>query len=461
MADKEGARERIALSLSDGIDASLQRGASLDDVELVRKFRSSCAGMDAQRIGCVLFHKSTVLAVTQAWSQCWRFSEDEVRGRTLALLQGPKSKTAELISFQKQLRLRSGPCAASLINYTKNGRPMPCFVHAFPIGKDHYVSFMICGISQDRALSSSLGNTELKSSNDPDAVENNEDYTFADVQDFVANLSAVQNNTHTPKNKLYVSDQCNLMFALYEIFWHILFYFTGPLSLLVIVPVCGTGFAKLHGFLWMGGNGAFTIIMMAMEYAIFALVSWSTVRFVLMTTEAEAISGADLGTTNMTSMNASLSPSPSPIASSWANSAQMSAQWRCADLELDVGTPLFFVLVRLVVIVTKYARMTGHGRDKLMHHTQTLDKRVDFVRRTLLAAWAGIAFDAWPSKLAVESEFDRIPNLREHKVMLASTPAATQALGLQNYWVCRLYQCQEEVGPCFIPHLRRLGFRLR
>jgi hypothetical protein len=405
MRGSPGTRENIARSLSGAVDAILQRGAAPDDAELVRRFRARCKPMDATHVGCVFFHKSTVLAVNEAWSEIWEYSEEEVKGRTLALLQGPKSRTPELTVFEHTMLHRLRPCEVALINYTKSGCPLPCVVHAFPIGKDHYVSFMIC-----------------------DVADKDQQYVFSDVQEFVANLSSAK--TFQTDNNLYTSDRCNMSVALYELFWHALFYFTGPLSLIVVIPVCGVGFAKVHGFLWTERPNMFTVLTWLMEHSIFALVLWSTVRFVVMAYAAEtAATAAAAGTAaKMASINASFSPSSTPMTSSWENSPQ----WRCADFELEVGMPIFFIVIRLTVIATKYARMTKKGRDALMHHTQTYDERVAFNRRTLLAMWAGMVFDPWPTKLAIDVEFDRKPHLRELKVVMASALETTQELGIQT-----------------------------
>ena len=123
----------------------LPLGVSIKDMSAEKHFRELCDHPKLADIACVLFHKSTVLAVNKPWSLLWQYSEDEVRGQTLKLLQGPKSETRELRSFEESLRDRSSFSQAKLVNYTKNGRELQCTVFAFAVGEEHYVSFMSCG----------------------------------------------------------------------------------------------------------------------------------------------------------------------------------------------------------------------------------------------------------------------------------------------------------------------------
>ena len=122
--------------------ALLQKETRPED--FISKFRNQSNPMNDSNIGCVLFHNSHVLAVNRAWSLCWGYAEEEVKGCTLKLLQGPESHTQELKAFEDQLRKRPKSLSrAKLVNYTKSGVPVPVLVHAHPIGKEHYVSFMV------------------------------------------------------------------------------------------------------------------------------------------------------------------------------------------------------------------------------------------------------------------------------------------------------------------------------
>eukprot|EP00946_MAST-07B_sp_MAST-7B-sp1_P003958 g3958.t1 len=148
-------RHVIASRLSSTIETMFEREEEEEEEEpkrhveeqfrrqCVEQFRRQCAPLESAGIGCVFFNMSTVLAVNHAWSKRWGFTEDEVRGRTLKILQGPESYTPEFLSFDRNVRERSGPCQAVLTNYTKSRCPVRVLVQVFPLAKDHYVEFVI------------------------------------------------------------------------------------------------------------------------------------------------------------------------------------------------------------------------------------------------------------------------------------------------------------------------------
>lgn len=390
-------QQEIASELSH-ILTQIDSSPVFDGHRLVHAFREKCKSLAATDIGCVLFHKSTVMAVTQVWIRVWGYSEREIVGNTLKLLQGPESMTLELSMFEDKLRGRQSPAHAQLRNYTKHGKCHSCLVSAFPVGKEHYISFVNC-LAEPK-----LPNQENFPMNTSQAAKS--DSSRSEIKDFFFGLEeTAQPEYHM--SKMHTSNKCNLAFAMYEFFWHSLFYFTGPFSLIIIVPVCGTGFARVHGFLPDKKCQFFRLVVWITEHLNFCLVAWSTYRGIMTHFHADALSkGIENNTTlsNSTYLN-------------WEDSPY----WKCTSFELDVGTPIFFLALRLFVLLTKYGRMTDSGRRALLHKTNTEEERKDFFQKTLLVAWAGTAFDPKPTKLAVEIEFNNNPELKDTHIVLAKT----------------------------------------
>ena len=79
--------------------------------------------------------------------------------------------------------------------------------------------------------------------------------------------------------------------------------------------------------------------------------------------------------------------------------------------DLDMGMPLTFVFLRILVIAAKYAHLNKQGRRALFSPV-THANFATFMSQTLLGAWSGSGFNPAVMEHVVELEIDQVDNLR-------------------------------------------------
>ena len=78
--------------------------------------------LDLDHVNCALFLDNQVIAVNKGWQNMFGFSAAEIVGKTMLLLQGPKTNEGNLLSsFTTALASGNDVVDAALVNYRKDG----------------------------------------------------------------------------------------------------------------------------------------------------------------------------------------------------------------------------------------------------------------------------------------------------------------------------------------------------
>lgn len=317
--------------------------------------------------GCVFFDGKKIVDVNAKWSEMCGYQRAEAVGKTMKILHGPKTASDELDTFHSQLANREN-CHALLVNYDKQKQKMNNSINVWPVGKKYFVSFNVCVRGSETPNKSLSLHKETKSQ-----------LSMTELRLEVKNMNSYNRVSLNPSE--LTTRTCTCSYFTSDFFWHLLFYCTGPLSLVIILPICGHGFAVRHGFLpWYFRNvGLFPLSI---------ITEWCTFFFVALI-----------------------------VYKSWVGRSMPSEEradryFKCfPNPDLDMGMPLTFVLLRLLVISAKYAHLNNQGRQELFSPI-THANFMSFMSKTLLGAWSGPSFNPAVMEHVVELEIDEADNLR-------------------------------------------------
>ena len=317
--------------------------------------------------GCVLFEGKTIVDVNTVWSKMCGYQQSEVIGKTMKILHGPNTASRTLDVFHSRLANRES-CHAVLINYDKQHRPMNNSLNVWPVGNKHFVSFNVC--VRNSVSPSKPCHRKTKSQ-----------MSMTELQLEVKNMKFYKKISLNPSE--LTTRSCKCSYFAYEVFWHLLFYFTGPFSLIILLPTYGHGFAVRHGFFpWFLRKGGIFNISIIQEWSAFFFVTLILFKI-------------------------------------WVGESMVSEQnteryryFKCfPHADLDIFMPLTFVLLRVFVVSAKYAHLNHRGRQEVKSPV-THENFITFLNGTLLGAWSGMKFNPIVMEHVVKAEIDEAKYLR-------------------------------------------------
>ena len=91
-----------------------------------------------------------MLHVNPAWTALCGYTDDECRGRTLRIIQGPDTDARGLALLMRDIAERR-PSSVVLTNYHKNGTPFTNFLRVYPLASDGVITRFVGVLEVARA----------------------------------------------------------------------------------------------------------------------------------------------------------------------------------------------------------------------------------------------------------------------------------------------------------------------
>jgi PAS domain S-box-containing protein len=136
--------------------------------------------LNLDHVNCALFLDKQVIAVNKGWENMCGFSAAEILGKTMLLLQGPKTYEGNsLSSFTTALASGNDVIDAALINYRKDGSFFTNHVSIYCL--EHDSSIVNVGTNQNLCLGFFKTNDDNATANDDSPGKENEGETKDDL----------------------------------------------------------------------------------------------------------------------------------------------------------------------------------------------------------------------------------------------------------------------------------------